>query len=407
MKKITIKRILTVISLLLYLNSSLIAQSNNKSISTDSLARQRDIVDLFHITSKHISLTDSIKKQKGFGPFYSFMPAVGYTMLSGLTGTFVANMTFDTDTTRSRFSSILLNSNYSQFNQYWFILNTNIFFEKYKLHLVGDDRYYKFPTHTYGFGLRNKPSDALNIDYSYLRIYQIIYREITPNFFVGVGYNLDYHWRIKTDSLPSKTFDQFWKNTNAKHSVSSSPSFNMMYDSRKNPENPQGGSYALLQYRPNLMLLGSNNNWQSLLIDLRHYIPFPASTRNVICFWNYEKLTLAGTAPYLDMPSIGWDEYSNTGRGYVPGRFTGRNLAYFETEYRMVLTNNGLLGCVVFANAETVFQDVDKLRGTYIPGGGLGLRIKVNKRSNTNIAVDYGFGIDGSHGFIFNLGEVF
>jgi len=398
--------ILIAIILIVFSFLKAIGQNSSNTLKDSITFKQKDIVDLFRITSKRISLIDSTK-HKGNGPFFSCMPAVGYTMLSGLTGTFVANMTFDTDTTRSRFSSILLNSNYSEYNQYWFILNTNIFFEKHKLHLVGDDRYYKFPTNTFGLGIRNKPSDALKIDYSYLRIYQIIYREVSSNLFFGIGYNLDLHWRINSDSIPSKTYNQFWKSSKSTHSISSSPSCNVMYDNRKNPENPEGGSYALIQYRPNLQMLGSDNNWQSLLIDLRHYIPFPASSRNVLCFWNYDKCILSGTAPYLDMPSNGWDEYSNTGRGYVPGRFTGRNLIYFETEYRMVFTRNGLLGGVVFGNAQTVFQKVTKLRGTYIPGGGLGLRIKVNKRSNTNIAVDYGFGIDGSRGFIFNLGEVF
>ena len=396
---------ISIVGLFIMLSISIYAQQE-KNKTSDSLLFQRDILDLFHHTSKRISLTDSVK-QKGNGPFFSCMPAVGYTMLSGLTGTFVANLTFDTDTSKSRFSTILLNSNYSQDNQYWFILNTNIFFEKYKIHLVGDDRYYKFPTNTYGLGLRNKPSDKLPIDYSYLRIYQIIYREITSNFFIGVGYNLDLHWRIKTDSIPSRTFHQFWDNTKGTQTISSSPSFNMMYDSRENPENPQGGAYALLQYRSNLKMLGSTQNWQSLLVDLRYYIPFPASSHNMLCFWNYDKCILSGSAPYLDMPSIGWDEYSNTGRGYVPGRYTGRNLVYTEAEYRFQILKNGLLGGVVFGNFETVFQNINRLKNTMIPGCGMGVRIKVNKRSNTNVAIDYGFGIDGSHGLIFNLGEVF
>jgi hypothetical protein len=38
---------------------------------------------------------------------------------------------------------------------------------------------------------------------------------------------------------------------------------------------------------------------------------------------------------------------------------------------------------------------------------GVGLRIKVNKQSGANIAVDYGFGADGSHGLFVNIGEVF
>jgi hypothetical protein len=41
------------------------------------------------------------------------------------------------------------------------------------------------------------------------------------------------------------------------------------------------------------------------------------------------------------------------------------------------------------------------------PAIGIGLRIKFNKFSNTNAAIDYGIGSKGSKGFVGNLGEVF
>ena len=41
------------------------------------------------------------------------------------------------------------------------------------------------------------------------------------------------------------------------------------------------------------------------------------------------------------------------------------------------------------------------------PAAGTGLRIKINKHSNTNVAIDYGCGIEGSRGFFVNLGEAF
>jgi hypothetical protein len=156
-----------------------------------------------------------------------------------------------------------------------------------------------------------------------------------------------------------------------------------------------------------MTILGSDQNWQSLLIDVRHYIKLPASSHNILCFWSYNNFTLSGTPPYLDMPSIGWDDYSNTGRGYAPGRYTGRNLIYLESEYRFSLTKSGLLGGVVFCNAESIPKNILYKIPSPIPGTGFGLRIKINKYSNTNLAIDYGFGIGGSHGLFFNLGEIF
>jgi hypothetical protein len=143
------------------------------------------------------------------------------------------------------------------------------------------------------------------------------------------------------------------------------------------------------------------------LIDVRHYIKLPASSHNILAFWSYNDITISGNPPYLDMPSIGWDDYSNTGRGYSAGRYTGRNLLYFESEYRFSMTRNGLLGGVVFVNAESVTENSPDKTRSVVPAGGLGLRIKISKDSDTNLSVDYGFGIRGSHGIIFNMGEVF
>ena len=370
-----------------------------------TLSEKKDIIDILQGGFKTHLHKDTVS-EKGKKSFFSILPVVGYSLQSGLTGAIVTNTSFYTDESRSRFSNLLVNGYYSQFHQYWFTANSNIFFEKSKLHLFGDTRYYNFPTETFGVGSNSSLNDALDINYSYLRFSQIVFRELAPNIFAGAGYNLDYHWNIATDTITGKALSDFNTFQKGNRSVSSGISLNLMFDNRRNSVNPEAGSYANLQYRPNLKLLGSDTNWSSLLIDLRHYIKFPASSKNVLAFWNYYNFTLNGTPPYLDMPSVGWDSYSNTGRGYVPGRYTGRNFMYLESEYRFAITRNGLVGGVVFGNAETIYQ---KWAYTHsiIPGGGIGIRIKMNKFSNTNLGIDYGFGVGGSHGLFFNLGEVF
>ena len=367
--------------------------------------QQKDVVDIFHHKIVSQLRKDSLKLQ-GKGPFISIMPVVGYSMQSGLTGAIISNTSFYTDDSKSRFSNLLLNGYYSQFHQYWFTANTNIFFEKHKIHLFGDTRYYNFPTQTYGLGTDSQLSDELDIKFSYLRIYQYVYRELRPNIYAGIGYNLDSHWNIKSDTIPGKAYEDLKKYQKDWNSISSGLSFNLLFDNRVNSVNPDKGSYVFLQYRTNLTFLGSDANWQSMVIDLRHYIRLPRLRRNVLAFWNYNNFTMKGTPPYLDMPSVGWDYYSNTGRGYVPGRYTGSNFMYLESELRHDITRNGLFGVVVFANAETVFQNWSDSH-SIIPGTGLGIRLKLNKHSNTNLAIDYGFGVGGSHGLFFNLGEVF
>lgn len=194
---------------------------------------------------------------------------------------------------------------------------------------------------------------------------------------------------------------------NGNQSVSSGFTLNFQFDNRKNSVNPDGGSFASVQFRQNLTLLGSDINWKSLLVDLRHYFKLPSPSGNVLAFWSYTNLTLQGQPPYFDMPGNGWDDYNTTGRGYVPGRYRGNNFVYAESEYRMVLTKNGLFRCVAFCNAQTEYRKFSENSKRILPGGGLGLRIKINKYSNANLAIDYGFGVEGSRGFFFNLGEFF
>jgi hypothetical protein len=66
-----------------------------------------------------------------------------------------------------------------------------------------------------------------------------------------------------------------------------------------------------------------------------------------------------------------------------------------------------LLGGVVFANAQTVSEWPSNKFEVISPAAGAGLRVKLNKDSKTNFAMDFGFGRNGSGGVFFSLGEVF
>jgi hypothetical protein len=141
------------------------------------------------------------------------------------------------------------------------------------------------------------------------------------------------------------------------------------------------------------------------MMEYRTYVRFPASSPNILALWSYNWFTLNGKPPYLMLPSTAWDKSFNTGRGYIQGRFRSNNMLDAEMEYRVQLTRNGLFGMVVFANFES-FSNIDTWKFQSIaPAGGLGLRIKLNKYSRTNIAIDYGWGRQGSKGFFINLGE--
>lgn len=366
-------------------------------------------IDLYNVINNtfHINLRRDDINKKELGPFFSAIPSFGYTLQSGLTWAITQSTSFYTDTSKNKISCVTGYIFYSQYNQIGSDINSNIFYYKYKIHIFGDWRFYKFPTNTYGLGNHTSLSNSLPIDYSFVRFYQYIYKEYFANLYFGIGYNLDDFWDITTKTDTGKIYKEFINKVKDSRAKSSGVSLNFLYDNRKNSLNAKTGTYFNIQYRTNFIFLGSDINWQSMLIDFRKYFCVPASTDNVLAFWSYNDLTLNRQPAYLNLPTIGLDDYNNTGRGYVQGRFTGNNLIYFETEYRFHISENGLFGGVVFGNVETLVKSINNEINTLIPGYGIGVRIKFNKHSDTNLAIDYGIGIGGSRGIFFNLGEVF
>lgn len=367
---------------------------------------QKDIRDVTRsLFPRHrFSSADTVQVAVG-KPFVWIIPAVGYTQqtrgLLQLTG----NVAFQSP--GANMSTILAALAYTQNRQAILTITSSVWTEGNQLNWVGDWRLMHYPQDTYGLGMHTSTDRAVAMDYEYLRLYQSVLRRLLPNFYGGLGYQLDYHWNIdsRQDGRPVYRISDYEPGVTGR-SVSSGATATLLYDNRGNAINPEGGSYASLLLRQNLQALGSDANYQALLLDLRHYLPL-GNSRNILAFWSYNAFTLHGRPPFLDLPSTGWDTYNNLGRGFIQGRFRGRNLLYGEAEYRFGLTRNGLLGAVVFANAQTVTESPANHFDKLVPAAGLGLRIRMNKVSRTNLSVDYGFGADGSRGLLFNLGEVF
>jgi len=388
------------------------ALEKNASVQPDSAVvkksnarEQKDIMDvLAQLRKKKAENVADKNKDTTRKVLYSVVPAVGYTLSTGLTGLITTNAAFYlSNPATTNISSVSSSFIYTQYKQITVPLLANIWTKNNSYDIVIDWRYFKYPQDTYGLGGGSSLEDADNIDYSHIRLHQSVLKSVGNSFYVGLGYFLDYRWHIKQ----AGSNDDVRNYGLTKNSVASGPLITLLYDNRKNSINPLEGTYANVQYRPNMTTLGSNSNWQSLVFDVRKYINFPSGSQNTLAFWNYTWLTLNGKPPYLDLPSTSWDPSNNTGRGYIQGRYRSLNMLYFESEYRFGITQNGLLGGVIFANAQS-FSNWPTAKFTMVaPAAGLGIRIKVNKLSRTNIAIDYGFGVKGSRGLFVNLGEVF
>jgi len=344
----------------------------------------------------------------GDKPVISVVPAIGYTLQTRFAAIIAGNIAFYTSKKPSaRLSVITTTPSYTQNKQFTLPLFINVWLKGDKYYLLGDWRFMKYPQSTFGLGSNTHLSDENPMDYRYVRFYQYFLKRIAHNFSVGLGYTYDHHWNISEAGYPDGRPSDFAKYGNSPVTTSSGPAIIVVYDSRQNPINPPKGFMGSLVFRSNQEWLGSNSNWQSATIDLRKYFSFPTHSKNVWAFWSYDWLTLHGSPPYLDLPATGWDGFNNTGRGFIQGRFRGLLMIYLESEYRFQITANGLIGGTVFVSAESFSGAPSKKLESIQPASGVGLRIKLNKKSNTNICVDYGFGTEGMRGFFVNVGEVF
>ena len=366
---------------------------------------QKDITDELHFLFKK-KRSDTVQEVRKLT--FSVLPAVGYTLTTRTAGTITSNAAFRTDTNiaKTKISTITASAAYTQNKQFSVPLETNIWAKGNKYNFVGDIHFMKYPQATFGLGSNSWIGNVDSMQYNYIRFYEIIYRQITPNFFAGAGYIIDWRYHITAENTQEPIPDDYEMYGPQSTSVSTGFTLNALYDTRDNSINPYKGFYANGAYRNNLTFMGSNRNWQSLIIDIRKYFNFPQGSRNILAIWNYDWLVLNGKPPYLDLPATNWDTYSSTGRGYIQGRFRGDEMVDFESEYRFPVLANGFLGGVVFVNGES-FSGLNSHRlQAFQPGWGAGLRVKLNTTSRTNLDIDYGFGEQGSNGLFVNIGEL-
>jgi outer membrane protein assembly factor BamA len=387
-----------------FLPQLVIAQSGDST--KKQATHQEDAMDVIVKVVKinRNSVSDSENLQPG-KLYTSVFPAIGYALSNGVTFILASNYSFYTSSLNStNLSAISLNPLYSLKHQVIVPLISSIWLKDNKINILGDYRYYQYPSYTFGLGGKRLLAQSDSVDYSYIKISQEVLYRLGHNLYGGIGYNLDYHYNIHElgDDPQYETY-----NNEVTKTTSSGLVGRLKYDDRVNINNPKNAFYANFVYRDNLTFLGSDNNWQEVEVEFRKYISLSPYRQSVLAFWSWNEFTFGNNVPYFDLPSTGWDDYSNSGRGYIQGRFRGTGIIYLEGEYRFDILNNGLLGGVVFVNGESVpnypansFTDIH-------PGGGIGLRLKMNKYSNTNLCVDYGFGDEGSRGFFFNVGEVF
>jgi outer membrane protein assembly factor BamA len=327
----------------------------------------------------------------------SILPTIGASPAAGVSAGVLLSRQGRSREAGSRVSLLTIGASYS--TRHRAILTTRIdrHLRHDTWHLVGDWRAYAFTERTYGLGSDTTSGTSVDVPLDWGRAYTTLYRRVAGHLAIGGGYHFDA--RKAHDLGDDAPVD-------SQVSFASGVSLDIEHDTRNTAVNPAHGWFARASVTWFTRALGSTQSWRELQSEARAYRRLPVSRRHILAVWGLAWLTLDGEPDYFNLPSIGWDLYGRTGRGYAAGRYRGRGWLYGEAEYRVDVLRSGLIGAVVFVNTSTL-SDTQDHYGRWLPAGGTGLRVKLDKVHGSNLAIDYGWGVDGSRGAFLALNEAF
>jgi Omp85 superfamily domain len=354
------------------------------------------------------------KEQKATSPKFSILPAVGYNPTYGLTLGANGTSVFQTGTSETNpLSTAFANFFYGTKNVLNLQLRQNVFSGNGNYYSLGDIQLGSLSSPTY------YPEDDETkyiVRYKTLRVNQRFYRKVKGPFFAGAGIAFELYGKINDENLdiPNGVITPHYSYNTVKSIPlnaynSNGLMLNLLYHTREHPVRAYGGLFAELVLRMNQEWMGSQQHAVTLSTDIRKYWSLSTVNReHVLAFWHWATYTLSGTLPYLNLPGTAMDHYTRSGRAFTIGRFKGPSYFYLESEYRFPITRNKLFSGVAFVNMQSASNLNNAGLFTKIqPAGGAGLRVLLNKKTRSNLCLDYAIGLNGNGGFFFGLNEVF
>lgn len=404
--------------LIVFIQFSAIAQNSTDSLrrcpvkSLPELFKKKDSVLVLKPTKTH---------------FFLIIPIIGSQPATGFSYGAVTQYTFKGKNPDDKYSSANLGATYTEKHQVLINVKNSVMLNNNKIFLSGDWRFYIFSQPNYGLGTDIIPPKTRDEDfdlnalkepmnYNYLKFHQTVSWEIKNNYYVGAGVHLDWYTTITDENLDIAN-GQFTNHYNysKKYGYNENEYFvnglslNLLYDSRDNQINTNHGMFANINYRFNPALSKNQHASNVLFMEYRYFLPLSKyNEQHVFSVWATGQFVTVGTVPYLNLPSLGWDQRSRSGKGYTQGLFRGQKMVYFESEYRFPISCNRLISGTVFTNFTTASdKDRDIRLFQYIqPAVGVGLRVLIDKATRTNLVLNYAWGRH-SKAFYLNAGESF
>lgn len=300
------------------------------------------------------------------------------------------------DQLKGHSSTFFMDIIYTQKDQFIMEIAPDLYLDKGKFHIVGYLGFKKYVENFYGIGSHTTDSMKEEFSYRSLKLICSLRNRISPSFYVGLQYDFE-HSKI-TEMEPGGILD-FGDVLGIEGGKISGLGILLVQDSRDSTFFPAKGILLHLQASFFSQAMGSDYSFQKYNFDYRQYMT--VFSKHVLAFQQSVNVT-TGNVPFQWLPMLGgpWAM-----RGYIQGRFRDKSSIFLQMEYRVPLiwrlSAAGFLGYGDVADKLKEFKLND-----FKVSGGLGIRYRINRKSGTNVRLDFGFA-KGNFGVYAMINEAF
>ena len=371
--------------------------------------RKKTFIGLFFLSSIVLSMMspafgwmderkEDEKSGKGEKNQLLALPIVYYTpetkIASGVGGIYYLRSL--NDPLKGHPSTIFMDIIYTQKKQFIIEITPDLYLTKGEFHLVGYLGFKKYVEKLYGLG--SQTSENMEEDYIYrsVKLKFSLRNRISPGFYAGIQYDFE-HSKI-TEMKPGGILDS-GDVLGKEGGTISGLGIILVQDNRDNLFFPSKGTLLQAYAMVFNSAFASDYSFNRFTFDFRQYMT--VFFKHVLAF-QQNVIVTSGNVPFQRLPMLGGPSVM---RGYIQGRFRDKKAIYLQMEYRVPLIWR--LSAAGFVGYGDVAAKLKALKlNDFKISGGLGIRYQVNRKSGTNVRLDFGFA-KGNFGVYAMINEAF
>ena len=283
--------------------------------------------------------------------------------------------------------------------QYKVALTADLMFGKDKYNSFTELLFMDFPNFYFGVGDDTELSDQCLVETENFSITQMFSYKLTKRWHIGLKYHYNNYYKVDILSSDEHCTDDI-PDLSVNEGTQSGIGITINRETRDNRFNARRGSYLFFEYMDYGKWIGSEFNYQSIVLEYRkYYTPLKWLT---LAGQIYTETKIGDNIPVQSLSLMGGD---NRMRGIYIGRFRDKSMIESQIEARFPIF--WIFSGVIFTGLGEVAPSYkaytwEGIKWTY----GAGLRMNVNKATRTNIRFDIGF-FQHQPLFFFTFSEAF